>query len=606
MFQSNCRVNTEDKIVFYEKDVLYDDHMYSGNCSIEIDLDYLNSGFGILLINASSSILSNKNSVILFKLNHKSIDIIYKENDLQRVIGSYRASLSVAGTENLKISLQKIDNIYSIYLNNEHITEFKSDYDIEDYFIGLYSNRDNIINNISVASSVPYGWYVNMQHTNGGYIDFIKDGFKISNCHGCAEIEQTEIKLERGVYYLKYDHEDSDIKSYVFLSNDIRVDNEEKNILKNGMFIINKPEDLISIKFKGTKGIIRNIAITTAKDNSYVRTSPDIDNVKIVKDSKISLFTDEISKFTFKAIIDNVPLNDEYFVIENNNKKYSIDDFNIATRVEYRYEFDKSIGDAGILNIYNPNNVLVSFIQLNNNTLEMFYNTNTRITDFIITDNSGKEHYITLETELKETVPGTIKSPIIITGEDNLPFDLSSSYRYYYENGYKKYMFTNIEREYFEPNHSIILSDKPLNKNGSVVVYCIKDYSRFELDRLLELNNKDNDNIDACTDSYDVLYEENLRYINKETGEIKLADISKYKMIIVDYTKEDSYCLNYDYIKNSYNISISTSRDDKLNVIYDGNKYDIKDLQYINEVRYYNTKMKPTVNGYIVIGGGSH
>ena len=77
-------------------------------------------------------------------------------------------------------------------------------------------------------------------------------------------------------------------------------------------------------------------------------------------------------------------------------------------------------------------------------------------------------------------------------------------------------------------------------------------------------------------------------------------------MIIVDYTKEDSYCLNYDYIKNSYNISISTSRDDKLNVIYDGNKYDIKDLQYINEVRYYNTKMKPTVNGYIVIGGGSH
>jgi hypothetical protein len=79
LFQSNCRVNTEDKIVFYEKDVLYDDHMYSGNCSIEIDLDYLNSGFGILLINASSSILSNKNSVILFKLNHKSIDIIYKK-----------------------------------------------------------------------------------------------------------------------------------------------------------------------------------------------------------------------------------------------------------------------------------------------------------------------------------------------------------------------------------------------------------------------------------------------------------------------------------------------------------------------------------------------
>jgi hypothetical protein len=301
LLQSNCRISTEDRITFYEKDVLYDNHIYSGDCRIEVSVDYINNGFGIMLINATSHTLTKSNGIIMFKLTHKSLEVIYKENDLQRVLGSYRAALSITGTDDLKIILQKQSNIFSISVGGYVITEFKSDYDMEDYYIGFYSNKDNVINNISIASAIPFGWTVNMQHTNGGYIDFIQDGFVLTNCNGLAEIEQIEIPLPRGTYYLKYDSIESDIKPYVFVSNDSRIDDEEKNILKGIEFTVHEDESLVSLKFKGTKGTIKNIAITTSKSNSYIRTSPDFDNIRIIDESLITITLDNINKFSFKC-----------------------------------------------------------------------------------------------------------------------------------------------------------------------------------------------------------------------------------------------------------------------------------------------------------------
>lgn len=607
MLQSNCRISTEDRITFYEKDVLYDNHIYSGDCRIEVSIDYVNNGFGLMLINATSHSLNNSNSIIMFKLNHKTLEVIYKENDLQRVLGSYRAALSLAGTDDLKIVLQKQANIFSVSIGGYFVTEFKSDYDLEDYYIGFYSNKDNVINNISIASAIPYGWIVNMQHTNGGYIDFISDGFSLVNCSGLAEVEQIEIPLPRGTYYLKYDLVDSDIKPYVFLSHDDRINDDEKNILNGIEFSVSEDETLVSLKFKGTKGTIKNIAITTSKSNSYIRTSPDFDNIRIIDESLITIILDNVDKFSFKALVSNVPAEkDEYFIIECDGQNYDIDDINLAIGVFYSYEYESLDSGVGLLNIYNPNYVLVNTIDVKGNIIKLFSNTNSRIKDFIIHDYNGTTSNVTLEDELRDTIPGIIKSPVVITDGHDLPFDLSSSYRYYYENGMKKYHFTNTEREYFEPRYSIKLTDKAIDSPGSVIVYCVKKYSRFELDRLLEVKNPSNDTIDACADSYDVLFEENLRYINKETGEIRFSNIDNYQMIIVDYVKDNSYCLNYNYTHNRYDLAISVLDGEEVNVIYDNYKYTTKDLQYMNEVHYYNTKMAPTVSGYIVIGGGSN
>ena len=610
MLRPNSRIELRDGIRFYEQDILYDDYVYSGSCQIELDIDYYNNGFGIVLINATSNVLTPNNSALLFRLNHKSIEIIYKENSVQKVLGTYRSVYSKTCTDNLKIILRKKEDVYSISVGDQLICTFNCEYKIDNYFIGYYSNKDNTINHISVAASIPYGWIVNMQHTNGGYIDFHRDGFELKQCKGIAEIEQINIALNKGRYYVKYESLSSDIKPYIMISDDDRIDDDEKNILRaDNSFVINK-NGTVSLKFKGTKGRINNVAITTAKDNEYVRTSPDFEAVKIIDNSYLRINLKNISKFEFNGFIKNVPgdVHDspiDYAIIKDDNRSYGLYDLNIATSVWYSYEYQE--GKITIrVNTDSVTPIEGTSYEIIGDTVDLFYNLNGRMTDFIITDKENITTNITIENTIKEYVPAVIKSPIVVIDENELPLDLSSSYRYYYKNGQKYYWFTNTEREYFEPRYSIFLEDRPVDIDGSVIVYGIKHNSKWELDRLLEIENENFDSLNACADSYDIIFEENLRYLNKETGEIRLEDINKYKYIVVDYLKNDSYCLNFRYHLNSYEVDISTLPGKDLKMIYDNIGYNINDLRFINEMRYVNTKIKPTLNGYITIGGGTN
>ena len=610
MLKPNSRIELQDGIRFYEQDILYDDYVYSGSCQIELDIDYYNNGFGIVLINATSNVLTSENSAILFRLNYKSVEIIYKENATQKVLGTYRSAYSKTCTDNLKIILRKNEDTYTISVGDQVICTLDCEYKFDSYFIGYYSNKDNTINHISIASTIPYGWIVNMQHTNGGYIDFHRDGFELKQCKGTAEIEQINISLNKGLYYIKYESNDSDIKPYIMLSDDDRINDDEKNILRaDNSFVINK-NDSVSLKFKGTTGRISKIAITTAKDNEYVRTSPDFEAVKIIENSYLRLNLKNIDKFEFKGFIKNVPgdVHDspiDYSIIKDDNNSYGLYDLNIATSVWYSYYYYDGLLT---IRVNNPNVMQdkgVSY-EITGETIDLFYNVNGRMTDFIITDKENITTNITVENTIKEYVPAVIKSPIVILDENDLPLDLSSSYRYYYKNDKKYYWFTNTEREYFEPKYSIFLEDKPVDIDGTVIVYGIKHNSKWELDRLLEIEDENFDSLNACADSYDIMFEEDLRYLNKETGEIRLEDISKYKYIVVDYLKNDSYCLNFRYHLNSYEVDISALPDKKLKMVYDNIGYSINDLRFISESRYVNTNIKPTLNGYITIGGGTN
>ena len=606
MILSNARVEQQNGIRFYEQDVLYDDYIYSGSCQIELDINYYNTGFGIMFINANTNILSNNNSLLLFKLNHRSLEIIYKEFDMQKNLGTYNAAHSKTCTDNLKIILRKENNVFTMSIGGQVVCSFKSDYNFDSYFIGYYSNSNNTINNINIASTIPYGWIVNMQNSNGGYIDFHRDGFELTQCNGIAEVSQIEIPLNRGTYYLKYESIDSDIKAYIMDANDERLVDEEKNLLKSdGSFTVQKT-GLVTMKFKGSKGRINNIAITTSKYNDYIRTSPDFEQVKIIDESYLKLNMKYIKKFEFDGVIKHAPgsLHDspkDYAIIRNEEKSYGLYDLNIATNVVYHYEYVD--GDLNIINLAGQQS---AYIQITDETLYIFNNVNGVITNFIITDFDNQSTNVIIETTIKEYVPAVIKSPIVVLNEDELPLDLSSSYRYYYKNDKKYYWFTNTEREYFEPHYSIFLEDKPIDIEGSIIVYGIKHNSKWELDRLLEIEDENFDSLNACADSYDIIFEENLRYLNKETGEIRLEDISKYKYIVVDYLKNDSYCLNFRYHLNSYEVDISAVPGKKINMIYDNIGYTINDLRFINEKRYIDTGVVPTLNGYVTIGGGSN
>ena len=91
--------------------------------------------------------------------------------------------------------------------------------------------------------------------------------------------------------------------------------------------------------------------------------------------------------------------------------------------------------------------------------------------------------------------------------------------------------------------------------------------------------------------------------VYRDTGEIIFdTDLSEYQYIIVDYFKNDSYAVNYDYSRQAYSVDISTINK-TVSIVYDNIENTIGTYEYINEQQYVDSKIIPSENCYIVIGG---
>ena len=604
MLQPNSRINLEKGIKFYEQDILFDNYIYTGDFDIALTLDYASPGFGLGLTNSEGQSLTDKEEVLLFKLGQKCVDVIHMNKDAQKTLATYNSAYAKTYTEDLKYILQKRGAEFTLYVNNQKVCVFKAPNDFETYNLIYYSNKDNEIKNINIASSIPYGWVTNMQNTNGGYIWFYRDAFEFKYCNGEAEIEQPDIYLSYGKYYLKYETEgDCDIIPYVFLSQDERLLDERKNILNpiDNSFVIDNSQK-ISLKFEGTSGKIKKIRITTQKDNDYIRTSPDKGDKVEIGGSSIKLLLDLIESAEWTGKINHAPGIDhnspvDYSILQFGSYSYGLFDLDVAQEVDYKYKYkDKKI------TIETMTGRVIKEYAINNNVLTVFKNVNAIIKDFVVIDIYGNNTNIVVENTIKKFAPGTVYSPIIVLNENDEPLDLSSSYRVYKKNDKDYYWFTNVEREYFNPAHLIRLSKQPSHKTGTIIAYGIKKESSLDMDNILRIPKEGLDTIDACANYYDILFEKDLRYVNKEYREIRFTDISDYKLIIVDYLKEDSYAINYRHDLNSYEIDISIEDGKETSVVYNNAAENKNGITFINEYRYVNTNAVPSEDCYIVIG----
>ncbi len=602
MLQPNSRINLDNGIKFYEQDILFDNYIYTGDFDIALTLNYANPGFGVGLTNSEGKTLSDKEEVLLFKLGQKSVDVIHMNKDAQKVLATYNSAYAKTYTEDLTYTLQKRGAEFTLYVGEQKVCLFKAPSEFETYNLIYYSNKDNQIKNINIASSIPYGWVTNMQNTNGGYIWFYRDAFEFKHCNGEAEIEQPDIYLSYGKYYLKYETEgDCDIVPYIFLSQDERLLDERKNILNpiDNSFILDDSQK-ISLKFEGTSGKIKKIRITTQKENDYIRTSPDKGEKIEIGGSSIKLDLSLIKTASWTGKVNHAPGLDhnnpiDYSILSFDTYSYGLFDLDIAQEVDYRYE-DKKI------TIYTMQDKIIKEYKIKNNILTIFKNINAVIKDFVVIDIYGNDTNIIVENTIKKFAPGTIYSPIIVLDENDQPLDLSSSYRVYSKNNKDYYWFTNTEREYFEPAHLIRLTNMPSHKTGTIIAYGIKKESSLNLDNILRIPKEGLDSIDMCANYYDIIFEKDLRYINKDYKEIRFNDISDYKLIIVDYLKEDSYAINYRHDLNSYEIDISTKEDKETSVIYNNAAENKDGITFINEYKYVDTKVVPSEDCYIVLG----
>lgn len=604
MLQPNSRINLDNGIKFYEQDILFDNYIYTGDFDIALTLNYANPGFGVGLTNSEGKTLSDKEEVLLFKLGQKSVDVIHMNKDAQKVLATYNSAYAKTYTEDLTYTLQKRGAEFTLYVGEQKVCLFKAPSEFETYNLIYYSNKDNQIKNINIASSIPYGWVTNMQNTNGGYIWFYRDAFEFKHCNGEAEIEQPDIYLSYGKYYLKYETEgDCDIVPYIFLSQDERLLDERKNILNpiDNSFILDNSQK-ISLKFEGTSGKIKKIRITTQKENDYIRTSPDKGEKIEIGGSSIKLDLSLIKTASWTGKVNHAPGLDhnnpiDYSILSFDAYSYGLFDLDIAQEVDYKYRYeDKKI------TISTMQDKIVKEYKIKNNVLTIFKNINAVIKDFVVIDIYGNDTNIIVENTIKKFAPGTIYSPIIVLDENDQPLDLSSSYRVYSKNNKDYYWFTNTEREYFEPAHLIRLTNMPSHKTGTIIAYGIRKESSLNLDNILRIPKEGLDSIDMCANYYDIIFEKDLRYINKDYKEIRFNDISDYKLIIVDYLKEDSYAINYRHDLNSYEIDISTKEDKETSVIYNNAAENKDGITFINEYKYVDTKVVPSEDCYIVLG----
>lgn len=609
MLQPNSRISMDNGIKFYEQDILYDDYIYTGDFDIALNLEYCTPGFAIGLVNSEGKTLDDKDQILLFKIGQKNVDIIFLNKDSQKTLATYNSAYAKTYTANLKYILQKRDNNFTLYINQQKICIFTAPVDFNTYNLIYYSNANNTIKNINISSSIPYSWVTNMQNTNGGYIWFYRDAFEFKHCLGEAEIEQPDIYLAKGKYYLKYETEgDNDIIPYVFISEDQRILDKPKNILNiDNSFTLDYTQK-ICLKFEGTKGKVKKICITTDKNNEYYRTSPDKGDSINIDGSNISLDLNQIKSYKLKFNIKFVPGSDHinpiiYSILSIRGKSYGLFDLNLAQDVDYYMSFNKEEKTIVISTITGSVIKTINLIAKElESTINIFNNINAIITEFVYIDNNNQSTNIIIQNTIKKYVPGAIYSPIIVIDDNEQPLDLSTSFRIFKKNNRDHYWFTNIEREYFLPSHYIKLTNIPSNKSNSIIVYGIRKEATVNFDNLLRIEKEGKDTIDAFANYYDILFEKDLRLIDKEAKTIQLTDIDNYKYIIVDYLKEDSYAINYRHELNSYEVDISIEEGKTNKLLYNNADEDKDDITYINEYRYVNTKALPSENCYIVIG----
>lgn len=568
MFLSNARIEHQNGIHFYEQDILMNDRIYSGDLMMEMTIDYFAPGAGVVVVEENPNVSGRPRNTYLFKIGLYDFSVIRKTETSENTLLHTSNAISPPQT-NLQLTFIKSGRSVEVLSRGRTVGHFMLPDYVERYWIGLYSNAGNVFKELSIATGVPHGWVVNIRNTGGGRVHFFKDGFTIEECAQDAEVEQWTIPLDAGKYYLDYDQE-GDIQSYLYLSDDSRFNDDEKNLLDENRFFVLEENALVNVKFKGTSGTVKNISI---KENIYESYVPTDKNPVSNEGSVMIVHLDGLKEVWWTGCITAVPqyedLHDErkYGVITTHKKRYYPEDFRIELGVDYQYVYDVHNQTLRIQKAGQEDEGRSFSVELSpedENKLFVFDNITAVIYDIIIVLENGERIDVIRQKTGKVYVPASIGGPIIVATPDHVPLDLSASYRL---DG-SRYRFTNWEREIFVPAEEIKLEKLPIDAAGSVRVYGVFKEAKPDINDLYRIENGI-DTIDCYTPLYEIVTED--RYeVDYVTGRITFQKdlLDRYKEIVVDYLKNNSYCINYDSSLNAYEIDVS-SEHQSVYIIYD-------------------------------------
>lgn len=481
LFEPNSRIEKIDSgIRFYEQDIIFSDYVFEGDVEVNLHLDYLHPGFGIVIAEKYKGGPRNSEKAHLFKLGRYVFQVIEKTLLAQAVRKENSCVLApdiqheninlvfrIEG-RNMKLLLRTKEGSTE-RTDNEELGTYKFPKDLGEYYIGFYSNYGNVIRSAKYIQGVPENWVTSIHNTNGGRISFIKDGFRFEKCEHDAELEQDNIVLEAGTYYVKFDTEEVnerfDIDCYIFPSDikkylDKNLEDEVKNLLQDGKFTL-KEKTSVDMKFNGTDGIVKNVCIIDDPESSFVET---FDEPVTIDGSYIRIDLSNVSKIDWDGVITSVPEWEDftrpcpYAIVETMQKKLIMEDLGVHLGDSCRYVFDAGTKKIAVFNSEEQvGSYTVPFIQEDQNKITIFHNMNARITRLIITDRQGKEIDVIHQKTFKAYVTNEISGPILVRTAEGEPLDLSPSYREVVEQ--------QPVIEFFKKDYEIALKSRPVDED---------------------------------------------------------------------------------------------------------------------------------------------
>lgn len=603
MFQPISRIENVKGVRFYEQDILFDDYVYTDDVQIHINANFLTPGIGIALMKSEGLPLQEQKEAYLFKLGYREASVYYRNNSVQRKTMNVATAL-YPPKDHLEIIFTKRGRKVTLNIPEiGNLIEYNIPTEIDRYQIGIYSNAGNSVQNVSVASGIPTGWQVNMRNTEGGYLKFAKSSFQIEKCSNPAEIEQQDIDLPIGTYYLKYEKDliggINDLQCFVMVAGDDRITDEEKNIFIDGKIKVSEPTT-VNIKFRGTQGLIKNIHITDRETDQYVATR---NEQLIVDGSYILVDLENIEKVNWTGEIYEVPIFDVgsedtlSAILISGDQTVTYLNSSVLIRESCSYEYHV---EDKLFTIKRPNQTKQVALTAIPKEIKIFLNMDAAISQMTLTKTDGQVINLIAEKTSKRYVPDSINSPIVVIDADQLPLDLSSSYRIIKENGQTKYVFTNWEREVFEPSSHVHVERKISDELGAVRIWGIPKTLDIDMGLIFQIPNAAMDTLSIFCPKAQVIKLEDLAYVDVYTGQFYFRDVSAYQMIVIDYLKDNSYCINYDGITRMYEIDISNNgRECYLLYNHGGDSFSSSGVTNINS--YKVTDIYPAGESYIAL-----
>ena len=451
LFEPNSRIQKiEDGIQFYEQDILLSEYLFSGDQKIEIKLDYLSPGFGLAIIEKNEAGLKEENSIYLAKLGSNDFRVFRRRFQTQEQI--HINSCNFAPGEKMKhvtlvfelknktitVSRQKVEKEEKV--KEELLGEFELPKRFGSFLLGFYSNAGNIIRSFLFLNKVPPHWRISVKNTMGGRICFRRNTVQFENCQHHAELEQKDIELKPGKYWLKYEtgtvNGKNDIKAYVLkpvplnVKKECNFEDDNKNILReDGTFIVSEKMP-VNLKFKAHDGILRNIAITNDNRADFIETESDNSPQE---GSEIIIKLKGIKSVLWEAVIHDVPPWNNlaapcpYGIVQRHNMQ----DLELSTKKEYRFIYDVSTHTLTVLDLSvnkaKPHDKTILYVD---DRLSIMRNITSTITKLVLTDIENNSVDLILRKTFKKYLSSATTSPIIVSKCDNdEPLDISAAYR---------------------------------------------------------------------------------------------------------------------------------------------------------------------------------